>query len=802
MKKLAILLSLIFIFFMFGCTQFIKQYAEQYKNELNASSQKALFDYDALEACPVGNCTCFICDSKKSIIEVVIGKLINGSWRSLQDGNCSFVKECTAEKFEEFWQSDSQAVRMFMIGQGSTFVDFNDANPYCKDRLNLAVKWLVAKEPADPKLAFEYNIPKKERAQCFLSYDVMPMYILYSKGKSISAEQAGKIAEELKGIGPVIITTEIDFNSSDPSTLQNITEQIIKIDEGCRDGEDRKCLIALAPKIGDYDAVNKIFEDEWVKEKVDLIAYGINTRYSNTTCNPAALFLEAVEFSKFTLYNHTKPSIVAYMLLEPGENLGKSCKWTESGIANAYKYFFVYAAPVFVKYGTVGVALYRFNSSEDPLNCPSCRIGENQEYFQNWFSFCQKYKMDVENSPRGDMYAVFSNASAGSCGFATNMQYLANIPFAQKDFTMATVPKMDPKADTAFRCEWCVNNETEWPDDLEVDKAGKPPEGACTNYTELTYYADLYDLDEMFMRAIAWQETAFHHCAVSEVGIDRKCNPKDLRNNPNDKEEDENGEEFVKPFIRDSSNEFCSELMVSGIKGKTVPSAGNKFCAYGLMQVIIYPGEVYKIYEEKRKPLITLTGFEAGAIRDCVGDVSYYNPFNSSQSACVGAYELKEHRDYYIDYIVRPNACALELCDANNKPDENKVRIVAMYLAAHRYYGDVDFSNWADDFVIMKHAKLEDCDPTAPMAHCICDEEGNCKLAQCAGIKNFIEFVRCIIEDKAITGPGEKKPMDYGYRVLSKYRSLIDECTPLEKTGCPPNTYITIAAKKGEKTPE
>jgi hypothetical protein len=803
MKKiLFVIISFFAFFFFFGCSQFIEDYAEAYKEKLDPSNKLALLDYDKIERCENSSCVCFVCDSKKGIYEYVSGVLYNTSWRVLY-GNCTFEKECNETKFMDYFGSDKKEIRMFMIGQGTTFTDFNDANPYCKDRLNLAVKWLFPLSPTD-----HYQLPKKERASCFLNYGVMPLYILYSGGNDVNIERAGEIAEELKGIGPVIITTEIDFNSSDDAVLANISQQIDEIDRGCTEGGKRNCIIALAPRMGDYDGVNKFakqYKDSF--EKVDIIAYGINTRYSHKCDNPAALFSEAINFSQFTLYNYSKPSLVAYMLLEPGPNINGTCNWTEVGVADTYKYFFPYALPAFIKRGVIGVALYRFNSTEDPLNCSACRVATNQEYLRNWFGFCQKYKTDAQQLPTGDMLVVFPNASSGHCMFASNLQYYTNLAFSSvgstgPQFGEVAVPDLEPKNDTLFRCDWCVNNETDWPEDLYIPIALPPSSDYCTKYPELDYYADLRDLDPMLVRAVAWTESSMSHCAFNPNAVSYNstaCNPRNLRNWLNDNEKDENGNVlFEKPFIKDPTGN-CSD-----VENKR-SSPGRKFCAYGLMQTIIYPGYVFDYYEGKG---ITISQDDYKILKNCFENASIFNPFNASHSACVGTWELNMHLQWALD-VVKQNgtAAALNLLDENGQPDKNKVRIVATYLALLAYNRGQSgaravFDEWVDEFANQTDADPSQCEgeDTDP-PYC----SGENRLAPCYGYKNFFKYVEDCIwgpseEKKQAEDPNYKVEPNYPYLVLSRYRGLVKSCVGVQRTGCPPDVYIKQALVNGKGT--
>lgn len=801
MKNILLIVAVFFaLFFLFGCSQYAQSYADEYKSGLDPSNKLGLFNYGAMDACRNTSCVCVVCDSERSIFSDLSETLRNASWRSLS-GICEFVKPCNETVFGNYWGQDDKEIRMFMIGQGSSFLDFNDANPYCKSKLNLAVKWLVASN-LDP-----YEMPKKDRADCFLGYGVMPLYILYSGGKDVNINRTGDIAQELRDLGPVIITTEIDFNSSDSDILNNVSEQIRKIDLNCAVGGKRMCLTALAPRMGDYEGVNKFFTQyPDLLDKVDIIAYGINTRYSKKCDNAGSLFSEATQFSEFILDNYTKPSLVAYLLSEPSGNINNTCNWTEAGVGETYKFFFPYALPALLKRGTFGLALYRFNAVDDPLNCSSCRVGSNTDYMNTWFSFCQKYKSDVDNLPRGDMFAIFPNESTGSCLFASNPQYLGNFPFSGfgatvPQFTSVSVPNLSAKSDTFFRCDWCVNNESEWPTDLLVEPEGQPPDEYCTKYPELDYYADLRDLDPMLVRAISWTETSFNQCNVSTVSIGSDCNSRDLRNLKNDTEEyypDGPGgskKSFPKPLIEDKTGQFCPD-----VRSEQAPD-GRKFCAYGLMQTIIYPGYVYDYYNENG---IGLDPGDYAKLQHCFENGSVFNPFNSSHSACLGTWVYNNYLKWALPIVRGKNADRLNLVDATGAEDENKIRIAATYLsllAYNRGPGGASgvFDTWINSFSGQSAADASLCNGDANDPE-YCNGAGT--LDACTGYKDFFKFVEeCIWikqeEAKKKADPNYQSKPNYPYVTLARYRALVKKCLLQDRTGCPPDTYVQNLIKKG-----
>jgi len=114
---------------------------------------------------------------------------------SLIGGNCSF-SVCNQSSFFELaknLQSGSfdRIPAFFFVGQGSTFIDFEQANSYCNNTMKLAVDWLVGKDGEAPA------IPAARRAQCYLGHGVIPLYIYYSDGKNISEERTKEIAKSL-----------------------------------------------------------------------------------------------------------------------------------------------------------------------------------------------------------------------------------------------------------------------------------------------------------------------------------------------------------------------------------------------------------------------------------------------------------------------------------------------------------------------------------------------------------------------------------------------------------------------------
>ena len=606
-------------------------------------------DYSNLGACEVGECTCMVCKNYTPWWPLSIFYE-----SSLEDGECDFRTPCTESDFLKFADgSYPETITMFMIGQGGSFAEFNDANPYCNNSLKMPVKWVYSGGP------FEYPIPDAQRARCFLEKGAIPVYLLYSEGVAVDPARAENIAEEFDGVGPVILTAEMNFNSSNPEIIENVSQQIIGMKMKCPN-----CLIALSPSLGDYEGVKALMSRAGVRSSVDIVAFGIDSR-NFSTCNPATIYLEALNFSQFMLYEYNKPSLWAYMLFDQAESADGSCTWDATTVSAAYGDFYNYL-PAFVDYGVIGAAPYSLYG-QGPLDCANCSMMINRDTPEApvqgaWFSNCQRYY-----TSRGVMPIVYSDKPGTKCSFGGNYFMYTNIPdtisTAPEDYE--SVEPMDP----FYRCDACVYEE-EVPG-MDTSGYGSFNSQNCDKFPEIDYYADLHDLDPAFVRSIIAVESGFNECAV---GVSENWYPTGgpgygtCAHNP--------------PIL-------SYEDIYRGIcPSKTAPSGGT-LCSWGLMQTFVPPEYMWADHgwlDDRHNVEMALA---------CAGDEEF-NPLYAPHSVCQGTHHLSGKKRNAQNFVAaHETQLVLSAIRGNEELYDTVKKLDILYFTV-AYYKSTQYSEMED----------------------------------------------------------------------------------------------------------
>lgn len=732
----------IFIAFVlaYGCVSTVggDEYAQGYYEHIKDHKRIAVSDLSKLEECKVGSCWCFVCEEG---LEIEAFKFST----NLAGGRCSWEKECTASKASELnfgtdEENMGRSIRQFMIGQGPTISDFAEAQPQCHHGLGMAVQWLIGDEDDD------YDLPDASRAICLLSLDVMPVYVLYSGGENIDRDRAGEVAHVLATegdditmgtisdgpVGPVIIVTEMDF---DISKSADVADQVDAINEECNDRANGEvnCFVAVAPKFNDYAALNTIMEEPGMKEGVDFIAYGINYR-ETTSCDPAAIRAEALAFSEYALYNHSKPTIIPYILFDSAgtskeDDDGNTCEWDENKMIEAYASFWPSNIYPLQEVGVVGLAPYSYSSAQfgaaNPLECNDCDLSKNQQRMQAWFGGCQDYAKlsrqdNFTKNPGSGI--IFPNESAGNCDH--NAQFAAlmrETKYAQtgggSDLLDPVQGEMEPPQPKLYSCSACVtyNLSSTEPSFAFTNKSGDPDGvmiklpapieldngtiitemSVCEVYPEVDIWADRRNLDPMLVRAIIYGESNFNPCAAAKVcskehkqsggtgcfqagqtNIDDECYEK-AYNEMHDPVETCNTNLTNAPNVDDDRPDW-------------------RWCGLGIMQSLEPPytfwpsppaeenGQYLHVYENSgfyTKGLITADDLEA--VLACAPN-DKFNPFNASHSLCIGTAKLANAMQRARQWLNSPsNHARLNWDEDNYEKDE----VFAAYIAAHMYGG-------------------------------------------------------------------------------------------------------------------
>jgi hypothetical protein len=798
MRKI-ILLTLVVFLFIFGCIKNVSgpsKYGEDYVSKLD---KYAIYDPAIIEECKLGECKCFSCKNETSFF---------GFTKSLVGGSCRFISNCTNDKFYSLMnQSDTAYVDegpwQFMIGQGYSFSDFGDANPWCGNRLDMAVHWLVGTNDTP------YPDADADRAMCMLDKGIIPVYVLYSDSKNVDPTATYSIASTLgKGgklgnpVGPVIITTEIDFNSSDPEVVDNVTKQIDNINSACdnsRPGTDPEnwkinCMVALAPKMGDYEAVKTILEDRGYKDKVDLIAFGVNAHTVNLSatrksiCDADDVWTQALAFAKFSLYNYSKPTVIPYVMFDAkGTDLSGKCTWLEKDFIDGYSSFFPLQLPHLKKAGVIGVAPYDFNSTTynptNPLNCQDCALGTSEARLAAWYASCKSYKTLEGKYNTGNIFLRFANESGGYCDFGVDYATILQRQFG--DTFNYKVPALTDPEKTYFRCDACVNENLTFPFKVPIQKiitSEQANKTYCESVPAIEFYSSKRNLDPYLVRALIVRESTFEACAIGLI-----------------KGECDNGRRGF-DYLPDPEG-VCT-------KGNTqLTDPTTRYCGIGMMQTLIPPytfwpspyypglpgtpaseGEDGEWYEKEGyyvyKDALAAGRSQFSAIPFVKAECSpYFNPFNATHSVCYGTYHFKGNLDTATS-IVANNKAELEATDSN------KERILSYYIALNYYRG---YGTWVDDwinaFALNKKYTPAYC---ALQEH---SEEPQCVEAKskpfCYGQTDFIYYVnKCWFGTLGKPKKGTDK--DYAFGILAMYQDLVNSCA---QATCPSWKRLAAACK-------
>jgi hypothetical protein len=834
--------------FVFGCLSSVggEDYALDYMKNLNRTPLSP----EEIEKCNIGSCWCLVCKN---------GTNIFGPMNNLVGGYCYFEKECDQDRAKNISSTQltpDLSIHHFMIGQGPTFSDFSAANPYCSHRLGMAVQWLTATNETP------YTLPDASRAMCFLSKDVMPVYVLHSKGENINITQTREIARILgEGgrdvflgrlssgpVGPVIVTTEIDYNLSNAS---QVAEQVRAINEGCHnDRENNKinCFVAVAPKINDFKALDAVMKE--VGDEVDLVAYGINGNYVHS-CRGIDIKRQALNFSSYILYNWSKPSIIPYVMFDTqGTDVDKSCEWNERRMLDAYSAFWPEGIISLQKVGVIGIAPYSFNSTTlgavNPLGCADCGVGKNNQRLGAWYNWCQRYTNITRKAPgattshpSGSTPIIFPNESGGYCGFGSNLDYiLREIQYGDaastKDFMREVTPELKEPTETYFTCDKCI----------AVNASAKPPfeflewktdlSAACEIYPEIDQWASLRNLDPMLVRAFIFAESQFQPCAAARV-----CSA-EYKRQIGVTETDSKGC-FQPGLVDDECYNFPAYDEMYDPAGtcrfQNAPSAARpnwRWCAVGMMQVVQPP---YTFWPDAELPeglqsgvdnphveIYEKSGFEGhrainfDVARSCTPD-GKYNPFNVSHSVCLGTYAMEAAMKDAEDWVMANRGNSPETGYLNWGPEDyEKDQVFIAYVAGQMYTGFWYSTNrscshptcpcypegyqgpkitngecWAMGFQEASRVDEEYCDTENWMNYPEC--EGRGKPLQktpefCYGYDDFVKYVRdCEV-------PYLHRQADPGGNRMSMYYWLINNC---ENSFCPEGKRLIVEMCKPDK---
>jgi hypothetical protein len=698
-------------------------------------------------------CSCMYCDRQTYYVDSNGNIMPLGPFASLFAESSLFNGKCYFEQCNVTTFNDTMATyledpvnvekipRYFGYGQGGSFLEFGEAVKYCKSSVGYSGKWMIGAHEAPPA------IPSKRRAQCMLEKNVIPVYIYYTKGEAIDEARAREIGQRLNGVGPVIISTEVEF---DPAKIEEVKRQVIAIDHECPD-----CLVAVTPRLNDFPSLDALFfADPAVADKIDIVGQGVVLNDNPSTCNIETLIGERMYFSRRILQRYAKPSIWLYFGISPQQRdpaAGVQCTWSDIDAARGYTYLFQMSQAL-VSSGVIGVLNYQYADGLDPKPCvgAACDFGlveinpithqaeQKLPQFRGWFEGCRKYVGSdggVENAQSPVVYS--RNGKGNVCTFGGSNRMLQSFVQLEPGVNpYNTIPMGEDNI--GYQCRACISYDVDPPSLLAASSAPVDPPWCTLYYPVLDANPDRYDIDPVLMRAIIGQESDFANCdpdkTVSYV-VDTPEN-RTLCSNPLGLKESSEiidvgeGRALVDRFCpgfdierryydRDGVIKGC--LPISSFSGS--PNLGDCItCAMGMAQCTDYPGWIYEA-----NPAVPMPA----EVKLCSGEK--YNPFDPKDTFCCGAYKIAS---FYQE--------AQRFVDNNPlidySPDEKEW--YTAYFAVQMYHDG--YRTVGSDYNLYLSQRL-------------LEEDG-----YCAGNLRYVSYLQeCL---------GRK----YAYNVLSKYRALMD----------------------------
>jgi hypothetical protein len=587
------------------------------------------------------------------------------------------------------------------------------------------------------------------------------VYLLHSNGEAMNVRHAAYIASQFQDSGPVILTSEFDFDPSNIQQLQAAIDQAIAMKASCP-----KCLIAIAPQFkynyslvdGEedygynhtYDAINYIFETQEARDSIDLVAIGLNSHYAQN-CGGSSLLWDGMAYSKYIMQEHGKPSLWAYFLLDDGQPSAapqdtiEYCEWNSDEITRTYGDLYKFI-PSFVNNGVIGLAPYSlYGIGSGPLECADCGMmavdGSTYPQHAEWFSLCQVYY-----TGRGVIPVVFSPVPCADCSFANNFNmfqlsdsYYGSTPSIEQYYDKAIAPYA-----TFYRCSGQLMSEVPEEINLPSYSAG---EDECEWYPELDIFSDIRDSDPVLARAITWGETGFNDDTEGPGGDMCEASNVDF------------GLDAFPQCVTDPE----------GICGEQCAPEGWRKHSMGIMQAHVYPQIMWLEYAPS-------PGTEQDALW-CAGNaVDGFNPFNKAHNACIGTAILLDKLAVGKSKVSNAES-QLGLTALKNEYGENSDEYLNMknahiiFISAYYYNGYTTFQDgvdgWIQDFYSQSQVDEEFCESEAD--HPCCDGD-DVAAGPCCGQTNFINYYTgCNLPTLSNQQAG-----GYGLRLLGHYKALLN----------------------------
>ncbi|GEM_PF-983954 len=735
MKKWLVAAFIFLAFFTAGCALPLSPEEKLGQHDITVPKYSDPADY-VCEEVPGGEpCTCMYCEGRGNWV-TELAKFID-DWfdANLGAGNCRF-ESCNMETYLTELEKDSDIhSRTFMLGQGPSFVSTDSANLYCEYSLQLATKWMKGDN-------FPPRVPLPSRAKCWLERNILPVFMYYTGSTAIDPYRTGEIAQAFdqydqvwpfsaSGVGPALITTEVDFDSSDPANIELVKQQIIELDK-CD-----KCLTVLAVKSNDMHALEQILGippnwDMTYYDKVDIIGFGFRAN-DYETCNQDKILYENIKFSRDILKNYHKPTIILYVGASEGNNIAGTCEWSAEKVHNFYQTMFALTQS-FASSGIIAMSFYEFVDGTGPLPCDpdvqGCNFGlfnadgtQKHPELNTWSHLCQYYGVEEFRNP-----LVYSTNGFGqSCDFMQTNKMSNAISYEMNTQQGLKTDEVKPiDKEKKLNCgEVCPSEFPMHRQDVfdntgnhfsSRDSDGNGIADHCELYPTIEEKADDEDVSATYFRAMLEQESNFKQYAVSckNPVTSKKCNV------------------YKGPDPNHAPYYSMAEICAMAGNPPDCPRnfkcpSGKKPCAFGVAQCIELPGEVNEF------------------TRDC-GGTSYY-PFDPSMSVCCGINKLREALDR-AEVFVANNWAELSKC--TDGLDDKERGWTVYYLASNAYYGaGQGLQKGVLNTFVYERDKNSDCD----------------------GEQNYIEYL------KKTYPPNKDGPNnEYGAQIMSRFLDAVEVC--------------------------
>ena len=629
-------------------------------------------------------CSCMVCYNHTSWAASLANYLYPWFDSSLKGGECNF-EDCDPTTYQTLFtdagKEKTTQGRTVMFGMGPSFSSTDSADLFCNYTLQLSAKWMVGKS-APP------NIPVKARAECWLDRNFMPLYMYYTNGQYIDAGRTADIAAALDGAGPVLVTTEVNLDSSVPGNIAKVEAQLDAL-QSCA-----KCKKVLAVRTGDESALSQILgppgQPSAYYSKVDIVGFGFRAN-DYPACDPTEIIGENYLFSRSVLYNYSKPTIWLYAGASEGKNIDGSCTWNTQLVHDFYQTVYMTSIGM-ASSGIMGASFYELTDRTGPLPCApdeGCDFGvlksdgtQKHPEINTWSSLCQSYGSQDFRNP-----LVFSKNGQGAiCDFANTAQMQAGISTEINTTAGLQGSEVIPmEKQHKLGCgEVCVSDGKMQKPDVYNNLGGSISQAHCRDFPMIDELADDADVSQLYYRSIVNVETGGTYDPWLVSCNDAPC-----------------GSNFA------SIEDVCTAAgLPSGCPAHTIygdqkhcPSGKPYFCAYGLSQCTEAPGS---------SDQYTAT---------CGG--SNYNPFEPGQSICCGMNKFKEYLDTARERI-NANWGALSDTACANSMTADEKPWAEYFLASEYYNGGPGNGKYSISSFLSQR-----------------DSSG-----QCSGEQNFVQYLR------------------------------------------------------------